>query len=112
MSDVGGCTELIQDGINGYVVKDLDKFDIEKIKKIPKLKPYQGTTADDWCDYLGDAEYIKKPLNEYGKVKIEAIDNYLDTALNKNISVGDIYEVDEDRANVIVKGGYARLCMT
>lgn len=112
VSDVGGCTELIKDGVNGYVVKDLNTFDIEKIKKIPKLKPYQGTTADDWCDYLGDAEYIKKPLYEYGKVKIQAIDDYTDMALNKDITRGTIYEVDEDRANIIIKGGYAKLCMT
>ncbi len=109
VSDVGGCTELIEDGVNGYVVKDLNTFDIEKIKKIPKLKPYKGTTADEWCEYLGGAEYIKKPLNEYGKVSIQAISHYTDIALNKNLNPGDIYEVDEDRADQIIKADLARL---
>lgn len=109
VSDVGGCTELIEDGVNGYVVKGLNNFDITKIKKIPKLKPYQGTTVDDWCDFLGGAEYIKKPLLEYGKVKIQAIDDYYDMALQKQIYKGTVYEVDEDRANEIIKGDYAKL---
>ena len=111
VSDVGGCTELIEDGINGYVVKDMDSFDIEKIKKIPKLKQYKGTTAEEWCDYLGNPEYIKKPLYEYGKVKIIAIDDYFDTQANMQIHRGDVYEVTEDRAEQIIKGDYAKIFM-
>jgi glycosyltransferase involved in cell wall biosynthesis len=114
VSDVGGCTELIQDGVNGYVVDDLDKFDIEKIKKIPKLKAYKGSTAEEWCEYLGGAEYIEKPLKEYGKVKVRAIDHYTDMSyptnegyIQKNITPGDEYEVDEDRAKELVDGQYA-----
>ena len=110
MSDVGGCTELIQDGINGYVVKDLDTFDIEKIKKIPKLKAYTGTSIDEWCEYLGGAEYKKKPLKEQPKVKIQAIQDYTDMVLGKDITEGDIYEVTPERANEIVKGEYAKIC--
>lgn len=109
VTDVGGCTELIKDGVNGYVVPLDMNFDINRIKKIPKLKPYQGTTADDWCDFLGDAEYKKKPLYEYGKVKIKAISSYYDTALDKQIEAGDTYEVDEERADQIIKADLARL---
>ncbi len=109
VSDVGGCTELIQDGVNGYVIKDLDKFDIEKIKKIPKLKAYTGTSIDEWCDYLGGAEYKKKPLKEQPKVKIQAIQDYTDMVLGKDITEGDIYEVTPERANEIVKGEYAKI---
>lgn len=114
VSDVGGCTELIQDGVNGYVVKDLNTFDINKIKKIPKFEPYIGTTAQDWCDYLGGAKYKKKPLYESGKIKVRAIDHYTDMSyptddgfIQKDITPGDEYEVDEDRAKELVNGQYA-----
>lgn len=107
VSDVGGCTELIEDGVNGYVVRD--DFDIEKIKKIPKPKPYKGTTADDWCEYLGGAEYEKKPLLEYGKATIKSTSSYYDTALNKQVEPGEIYEVDIERADQIIKADLAVL---
>lgn len=109
VSDVGGCTELIQDEVNGYVVKDLASFDIEKIKKIPKLKAYKGTTADEWCDFLGGAEYVKKPVGEdrEPRVKLRAKAFYDDTEEEVHLTPGDIYEVRESRAEIIVKADYA-----
>jgi len=112
VSDVGGCTELIKDGVNGYVVPLDMKFNIEKIKKIPKVKSTNDDNVlDMWCEYLGGAEYKKKPLYEYGKIKIQAISDYDDTQLCQHITKGTIYEVDEDRAKEIIKADFAKLAM-
>ena len=108
VTDVGGCTELIKDGENGYVVPLDMNFDINRIKKIPKVKPYKDESLDLWCDYLGGAECIKKPLIEYEDVEIEAIDYYYDTQLRRDIKPGDKYKVDEDRAHDIVSAHYAK----
>ena len=57
VSDIPGCTELITNGINGYVVPmDITKFDITKIKKIPKLKEYKSNSEEKWKEYLGGKE--------------------------------------------------------
>lgn len=114
VTDVGGCTELIKDGVNGYVVPLDMNFDINRIKDIPKLKPYKGTTAKDWCDYLGGAVYMKKETKKKEpaqglKVKIIPICDYYDTQENRNITAGKIYEVTEERANQIIKADLARL---
>lgn len=111
VSDVGGCTELIKDGVNGYVVPLDMNFDINKIKKIPKVKPTNDDyVVDMWCDYLGGAEAVNKPLMTYPKVKIRAICNYTDTQRpidEQEIKEGYEYEVDEDRAKQIVDAGFA-----
>lgn len=53
VSDIEGCTELIKDGINGYIVPmNIKEFDIEKIKKIPKLKEYENNAEKEWKEYL------------------------------------------------------------
>lgn len=53
VSDVGGCTELIKDGVNGYVVPLDMNFDIKKITKIPKCSEYDNHALEDWLNYLG-----------------------------------------------------------
>lgn len=117
VTDIGGCTELIQDGVNGYVVPLDMNFDIEKIKKIPKLKEYKGTTANDWTNYLGDALYEEKPLVEEKEnmMTIKAITDYTDTKypdrtgrlIEFDVPEGHIYTVDEDRAKEIIKADLA-----
>lgn len=61
VSDVGGNTELITDGVNGYVVPLDMKFDINKIKKIPKCKEYNNHSLEDWLKYL---DYKGKIIDE------------------------------------------------
>lgn len=61
VSDVGGNTELIRDGINGYVVPLDMKFDINKIKNIPKCKEYNNHSLEDWLKYL---DYKGKIIDE------------------------------------------------
>ena len=61
VSDVGGNTELIKDGINGYVVPLDMNFDINKIKNIPKCKEYNNHSLEDWLEYL---DYKGKIIDE------------------------------------------------
>ena len=61
VSDVGGNTELITDGVNGYVVPLDMKFDINKIKNIPKCKEYNNHSLEDWLKYL---DYKGKIIDE------------------------------------------------
>lgn len=62
VTDVEGCTELIKDGINGYVVPLDMKFDIKRILKIPKISNYENGAKEKWINYLGNAKYEEKEL--------------------------------------------------
>lgn len=107
VTENGGCMELVKNGINGYVVPFDMEFDINIIKKIPKIKNYQnGTTADTWCNLLGGAKYeVKKRI--INTQKIIALQDYYDTEEQTNIKKGDIYEVSIDRANIIIEKNLA-----
>ena len=53
VTDVGGNTELIKDGVNGYVVPLDMNFDVNKIKNIPKCPEYDNGALEKWLEYLG-----------------------------------------------------------
>lgn len=76
VTDIEGCTELIQDGINGYVVPLDMNFDINKIKKIPKCPVYDNKAKEKWIEYLGDAIYINKPTRSERYILVEALNTY------------------------------------
>ena len=76
VTDVGGCTELIKDGINGYVVPLDMNFDINKITKIPKCSEYDNHALEDWLKYLGykgkiDKQRIIDDFKEEKKVMVK-----------------------------------------
>jgi glycosyltransferase involved in cell wall biosynthesis len=103
----GGCMELIKNSVNGYVVPFDMEFDINIIKKIPKIKNYQnGTSADTWCNLLGGAKHFYKkrvPTTQ----KIIALLDYFDTVEQMQIKKGDVYEVTFDRAEEIISKNLA-----
>lgn len=76
VTDVEGCTELIQDGVNGYVVPLDMNFDINKIRNIPKCPVYDNHAKEKWIEYLGDAIYIKKPTRDKRYILVEALNTY------------------------------------
>ena len=90
VTDVGGCTELIKDGINGYVVPLNMQFDITKILNIPKLKEYNNHALEDWLNYLGDSLYIEKGEEKVMNYLVKATSKYQD----ENIS--DIQRSEEE----------------
>lgn len=73
VTDVGGCTELIKDGVNGYVVPLDMNFDINKIKKIPKCKEYDNHSLENWLKYLDYNGKIDKTkiMQDFEKEEIE-----------------------------------------
>lgn len=74
VTDIGGCTELIKDGVNGYVVPlDMD-FDVTKLLKIPKLDDYDNHAKEKWLDYLGGGVYMKKTEKKVEELKLEKLE--------------------------------------
>ena len=53
VTDVPGCTELIKDGINGYVLPLNLDYDYKKLLNIPKLGEYKTDSKEKWKEYLG-----------------------------------------------------------
>lgn len=114
VTDIEGCTELITDGVNGYVVPLNMNFNVKKLLKIPKLNDYDNHAKEKWLDYLGGGVYMKKTEKkvEVEKlIKMEAIntdeyDRYgeiikLTPKNNKLVGwviKGDILEVTEEIA--------------
>ena len=117
VTDVGGCTELIKDGVNGYVVPLDMNFDINKIRNIPKCPEYDNGALEAWLKYLEydgkkvDKNHFKIEEEENIMVKVEVIReftlqefekarNIVRKDENKNLSgflyEGDTFECDEN----------------
>lgn len=114
VTDVGGCTELIKDGINGYVIPLDMNFDINKIKKIPKCSEYDNHALEDWLKYLEydgviDKEKIMQSAKEERKMKyrVEALSTYEtnnleDAELGYIPKAGEQWVVDGERLIVLL----------
>lgn len=112
VTDVGGCTELIKDGVNGYVVPLDMNFDINKITKIPKCSEYENGALEKWLDYL---KYDGKPIdkNEISKkieeekemrVKVKALINFFDVDTNEQrVKDKSIWTCEKERADYLLE---------
>lgn len=111
VTDVGGCTELIKDGVNGYVVPLDMNFDINKIKKIPKCPEYKNGALENWLNYLGyDGKIIDEKVliqrfeeEENMKVKVKAIINFNDMEENVKRNVGDEFVCSKARCDYLLE---------
>lgn len=112
VTDVGGCTELIKDGVNGYVVPLDMNFDVHKLLNIPKCKEYDNHALEDWLKYLGykgkiDKQKIIDNFEEEKEimVKVRCIYDpyYDDIELKRRIVKGEEFEVEESRAEYLVQ---------
>lgn len=107
VTDVGGCTELIKDGVNGYVVPLDMKFDVKKLLNIPKCEEYNNHALEDWLKFLGYKGKIKKPIiykeKEESKnmVKVKAIKKFRDVENNVQRQIDDEWECSEERAKYL-----------
>lgn len=108
VTDIGGCTELVKDGINGYVVPLDMNFDVTKLLKIPKCDPYDNHALEDWLKYLGYKGKIDKKaiIDKYEEeketmAKVKAIMKFTDVELNCERKIGDEWECSEERAKYL-----------
>jgi len=120
VSDVGGNTELITDGVNGYVVPLDMKFDINKIKNIPKCKEYNNHSLEDWLKYL---DYKGKIIDEQllidkyeeernMKCKVKANEKFegiRDAERNVYPKAGDIWTTTKERAEFLQSKGVVEI---
>ena len=112
VTDVGGCTELIKDGVNGYVVPLDMNFDVRKILNIPKCQEYDNHALEDWLDYLGYEGKIDKQKiidnfeeekEKMFRVKCIYQPFYDDVALGERKYYGDEYNIEgEERVKYLV----------
>ena len=96
VTNIPGCTELIKDGVNGYIY-DKD-FDVKKLLKIPKFKKYDNCSKEKWIKYLGNPEYKEKKEKTKAKVRVLVEDGFRDIKLNRHVDYGEEYKVDIERA--------------
>lgn len=107
------CTDLpvIKElGLNNKnsIVLDFDMKDIpiERIKNIRKLR-FNYKAPDDKWDLVLSHKKSKHKKKGAKKMKIKALRDYFDTYEKKDVSVEDVYETTEERANFIVTNQYA-----
>ena len=113
VTDIPGCTELVKDSINGYVVPLDMNFDVKKLLKIPKCPKYNNQALEKWLEYLGDGVYIEKEEEEEMRYLVRATNMYKkldkwdgDLSKIKGIDkyypeVGEQWEVDYERMCVL-----------
>ena len=91
VTDVGGCTELIKDGINGYVVPLDMNFDVKKILNIPKCEEYDNHSLEDWLKYLGyEGKIDKQKIIEKSE---EETENMVKVKVIKDFTLGAFDEI-------------------
>ena len=112
VTDVGGCTELIKDGVNGYVVPLDMNFDVRKLLKIPVCKEYDNHSLEDWLKYLGYKGKIDKQKiidnfeeEKENMVRVRCIYEpfYDDVELKRRVMKGEEFEVEESRAEYLAQ---------
>lgn len=64
VTDIPGCTEMVKDGVNGYVVPLDMNFDIKRILNIPKCPEYDNHALEKWLEYLGNSKYENKGIEK------------------------------------------------
>ena len=92
----------IQDGVHGWIIDDIDTFDVNKLyKKLPKIK--YNPPKDTWRDILapGKSNYM---IDMKTIVKVRGIIEpyFNDIELNKRIPFGYEYDVNKVRADDLV----------
>jgi glycosyltransferase involved in cell wall biosynthesis len=107
----GGVNELVQDGVNGYIL-DMQLSDLDKkldliVNKIPKFEYKPLSSVEDWTDLIGEVKDSKKRKIKGAKVLITK--NYFDIVLRKKIKQGAIREVDVERAKQLANAGVGEI---
>ena len=100
----------VKDGVNGFILKkDLSNVDVNKFYDNTLLFSYTPP-KDEWDKVLVRGE--RKEMSNEMKAKIKAKRKYTDTQLNQDIIKGHEYIVTLERAEQIVRAGYAEIIET
>lgn len=111
-TDTSGISDIIENNKNGYLVPLDMKFDINIIKKIPKVENFtNGVTEETWKDYLGGAVYIEKEKQipfEYDDLgyrrQVKALVQKWFDEEKVNANIGDMFFVrSEERLKYLLK---------
>lgn len=103
LTDFPSAKEQVKEGKNGFILnRDLTNLDLT-IQKMYETKfsylDYVIPSVLEWNKILGE-----KQSSDYkyeGDCQVKAIRNYYDTVLQRNVSVGEIFEVSKDRSLVL-----------
>lgn len=92
----------IIDGVNAHVVPFNMDFDVHKLLDVPKFeyKYDNDTITKQWVRILGNT----KPKRDYQPDKMVTVvvkSRFTDMILNRNMEVGEVYEMREPRARKI-----------
>ena len=88
----------IKDGVHGYIVDDMNTFDVEKILKKPPKFEYEPPKSN-WGEYLNN----KSTYDPNKKVKVKVLADYDDMVLNKHLITGEEKEMTISRAYYLVE---------
>jgi len=92
----------IQDGVHGWIIDDIDNFDVNKLyKKLPKIK--YNPPKDTWKNMLapGKSTYMED-LQTIVKVRGIIKPYFKDIELDQDIPLGYEYEINKVRADDLV----------
>lgn len=93
----------IKDGVNGWIIKDIDTFDVHKLYE--PIKPFKyDIPKSNWDKYLDN----NTTYDPNKKVKLKVKLNYYDTELNKWCSLGEEIETTIPRAIYLEELGLAK----
>lgn len=102
----------IKDGVHGYVVPfEVDGFNPEVLQTVPQFeyKYDNKKIIKQWRKLLGNTKpkHDYKP-SEIQTVMVEILKPYNDIQLDRRVEQGEILEMTEERAQVIVSVGHGR----
>lgn len=94
----------IKDGVHGWIIKDIDNFDVHKLyDKLPKFE-YKPPKSN-WDKYLNN----NSDYNPNFKVKVKPIRSYFDVELGKWLNPGDEpFEIENGRAIYLYELGLVK----
>lgn len=106
LTDFPSAKEQVKDGKNGFILnRDLTNLDLT-IQKMYETKfsylDYVIPSVNEWKKVLGQKQDSNYEYKGGEDCLVKAIRNYYDTVLQRNVSVGEIFEVSKDRSLVLV----------
>ena len=105
LTDFPSAYEQIKEGKNGFILnRDLTNLDLTLQKMYDSKFTYVDyviPSESEWKKLLGKKHVSDYNYESSGYIAVKSKLNYFDTALQRNVSVGEIFEVPQDRATLL-----------